>query len=75
MGVDMGSYDDLIAHKLSIEQIQKHIGSNSIHFLSLDGMMQAVGRKTGYCTACFTGRYPIEIEPTSTKMDFEKTIT
>lgn len=74
MGVDMGAYEDLIAHKLSIEEIQKHIGSDTLHFLSLSGMMQAVGKLTGYCTACFTGRYPIEIEPGFKKMDFEKSI-
>ncbi len=75
MGVDMGAYEDLIAHKLSVEQIQKHIGSDTLYFLSLNGMMQAVGKSTGYCTACFTGKYPIEIEPAFTKMDFEKSIT
>lgn len=74
MGVDMGSYDDLIAHKLSIGEIQKHIGSDSLYFLTLEGMMRAVGRTTGYCSACFTGKYPIEPLPAFTKIEFEKSI-
>jgi amidophosphoribosyltransferase len=74
MGVDMGTYDDLVAYRLSVEQIQRHIGSDSLYFLSHEGMMQAVGRKTGYCSACFTGKYPIDVEPVFSKTGFERSI-
>lgn len=74
MGVDMGSYDELIAHHLSVEEIQAHIGCNSLYYLSLEGMMQAVNRVGGYCRACFTGEYPVEVDFKLTKTGFERSI-
>ena len=74
MGVDMGTYDELIGHKLDLPHIQAHLGATSLYFLSLEGMMQAIGRDTGYCNACFTGRYPIEVNFQQTKTGFEKTL-
>jgi amidophosphoribosyltransferase len=71
MGVDMGTYDELIAHKMSVDEIKDHIGCDSLHFLSLDGMMRAIGKPQGYCNACFTGKYPIEIDTSHTKTGFE----
>lgn len=72
MGVDMGTYADLIAHQKTVAEIGKHIGCDSLHFLSQEGMMRAVGRRDGYCNACFSGTYPIEIDAEHTKSGFEK---
>lgn len=74
MGVDMGVYDDLIAHRLTIDEMRDHIDCDSLHFLSLEGMMRAIGRSSGYCNACFTGVYPIEVDVESTKTGFERAI-
>jgi amidophosphoribosyltransferase len=74
MGVDMGTYDDLIAHRMTIDEMRDHIDCDSLHFLSLDGMMRAIGKAAGYCNACFTGVYPIEVDVESTKTGFEKAI-
>ena len=74
MGVDMGVYDDLIAHKRSIEEIRLLSGADSLYFLSLDGMMRAVGRRDGYCQACFTGKYPIPVDVTNAKTGFERSL-
>lgn len=71
MGVDMGSYDDLIGHQMTIEQTRQWIGCDSLHYLSLEGMMHAIGYDRGYCNACFTGRYPVEIDVHSIKTGFE----
>ena len=88
MGVDMGKYDDLIAHRLSVEEIRAHIGCDTLHFLSLEAMMAAIhqrsaiqrvaihqraaaGPQQGYCNACFTGSYPIEVDLNTTKTGFE----
>jgi amidophosphoribosyltransferase len=71
MGVDMGTYDELIAHRLGLDELREHIGCDSLQFLSLEGMMKAIGRDDGYCNACFTGRYPIEIRSAAGKDDFE----
>lgn len=73
-GVDMGHNEDLIAARLDLEQLREHIGSDSIGFLSRDGMLRAIGREQGYCTACFTGEYPVQISPTNGKAAFEGAI-
>ncbi len=75
MGVDMGTYDDLIAHKRTVEEICQYVGADSLHYLSLDGMMRAIGREEGYCQACFTGKYPLEVNPMYAKTGFEKSIS
>jgi amidophosphoribosyltransferase len=74
MGVDMGTYEELIAHRLDVEGIRAHVDCNSLHFLSLEGLMRAVGRSDGYCQACFSGDYPLEINLAHTKTGFEKMI-
>jgi amidophosphoribosyltransferase len=65
MGVDMATYKELIANNLDIEGIRKEIGADSLDYLSLPGMLSAVMQVTGggdhYCTACFSGDYPIPI--------------
>jgi amidophosphoribosyltransferase len=74
MGVDFGTYDELIAHKMSVAEICQFIGAETLVYLSLDGMMRAIGRTEGYCNACFTGNYPLSIHPGRTKTGFEKSI-
>jgi len=74
MGVDMGTYNELIAHHMNVEQMRRHMGMDSLYFLSLDGMMKAIGRSNGYCNACFTGKYPIDIHHDLTKTGFETAI-
>lgn len=71
MGVDMGTYDELIAHRMTVEQIREHIGCDSLYYLSVEGVMRALGRKEGYCNACFTGVYPFKIDTQHTKTGFE----
>ena len=71
MGVDMGTYQELIAHNMSVAEIQALIGADSLFYLSLEGMMKAIGRSEGYCDACFTGHYPIGIVPDRVKACFE----
>jgi len=61
-GVDMGTYDQLIAHQLGVPEIAAHIGADSLGFLSVDAMMKALGRDEGYCNACFTGSYPVPVQ-------------
>jgi len=74
-GVDMGHDGDLMAARLTIEEIGDRIGADSLAFLSLEGMMRAVGNEdgteTGYCNACFTGRYPLEVAEAQAKLSFE----
>jgi amidophosphoribosyltransferase len=71
MGVDMGRQDDLIAHRRTVDEIRQAVGADSLTYLSLDGMMRAVGRQDGYCRACFTGEYPIDVDMDTAKTGFE----
>jgi len=75
-GVDMGSYDELIAHQLGVPEICDHIGADSLGFLSVGRMMKALGRDDGYCNACFTGDYPmpIQLSLTTSKKRFDGVI-
>ncbi|MFZ6027880.1 MAG: amidophosphoribosyltransferase [Chloroflexota bacterium] len=74
MGVDMGTYGELIAHRMTVSEIREHIGCDSLHYLSLDGMMRAIGHQSGYCNACFTGDYPIDVNGLKAKTGFENAI-
>lgn len=74
MGVDMGGLQKLIAHKRSIPEIQEYIGADSLDFLSVEELRQALydaGARGEYCTACFTGTYPVDISHTAEKDSFE----
>ena len=75
-GVDMGHDGDLMAAQLSVEEMEQHIGADSLAFLSLDGMMRAVANREsgpgdGYCNACFTGDYPLAVGDAQAKLAFE----
>ena len=74
MGVDMGKHDNLIAHKRTVEDIRQFVGADSLYYLSLDGMMRAVGRQDGFCQACFTGQYPIQVNVDTVKTGFERSL-
>src|SRR5688572_30636074 len=59
-GVDTPSRKDLIAATHTLEQIRKHLGADSLAYLSLDGLMGAVKEgRSRYCTSCYTGVYPV----------------
>ncbi|NMB68808.1 MAG: amidophosphoribosyltransferase [Chloroflexi bacterium] len=72
MGVDMGTYAELVAHRHSLEEIRAITDADSLAYLSLEGMMQAIGRADGYCNACFTGTYPFAVNAHSAKTGFEE---
>jgi amidophosphoribosyltransferase len=72
MGVDMGRHEDLIAHERTVEEICNHVGADSLYYLSVEGMMRAVGRADGFCQACFTGQYPIQVDLSNVKTGFER---
>lgn len=65
MGVDMATRDELIAHRMQIQEICEQIGADSLAYLSHDGMLTAIRETVGfpntYCTACFSGKYPVFI--------------
>jgi amidophosphoribosyltransferase len=61
LGVDMATYAELIAANLTIDEICKKIGANSLGYLSKEGLVAATGRERGdFCLGCLTGEYPAE---------------
>lgn len=73
MGVDMASYPELIAYRLSVEEICRHLGADSLAYLSYEGMVRATGRDPrGFCGACFHGQYPFPVQFQHDKSSFER---
>ncbi len=69
-GIDTPTRSELIASSHSPEEIARYVTCDSLAYLSHDGMMEAVGTDeagAGYCSACFTGEYPVPLHhPAST---------
>ncbi len=59
-GVDTGEQSQLISASKTVEEICEFIGADTLAFLSVEALLQCVP-DTGYCTACFTGEYPVAI--------------
>ena len=60
-GVDTPQRSELIGATHTLEEIRKYIEADSLGYLSLDGLLAAVGSKRdSYCTSCYTGQYPVE---------------
>jgi amidophosphoribosyltransferase len=59
-GIDMSTREEMIAHGRSTEEVAAELGCDSLHYLSLDGVYEAVrGTRAKHCDACFTGEYPL----------------
>jgi amidophosphoribosyltransferase len=67
-GIDFASRAELIANGATIEEISQAIGADSLGYISEDGMIAATQQpRERLCTACFTGKYPIEL-PSADKL-------
>jgi amidophosphoribosyltransferase len=55
-GTDIGNEENLIANKMSLEEVCRKIGADSLGYISIDGLKKACGKCIlPFCTACFTG--------------------
>ncbi len=60
-GIDMSTREEMIAHERSVQEIAAELGCDSLAYLSLDGVYEAVGAtRATHCDACFTGEYPVK---------------
>jgi amidophosphoribosyltransferase len=72
MGVDMAKRNELIAWRMSVDEIAQHLGVDSLGYLSLAGLRSVVGATAEtHCQACFTGRYPVSVDDAIGKRMFE----
>jgi amidophosphoribosyltransferase len=70
-GVDTPNKEDLLAHRMDVEEMRQYIDADSLHFISMNGLYRAMGeearndQKPQFCDACFSGVYPIELTDVS----------
>ncbi len=63
LGIDMKTRDELIASDRSLEDIEQHVGADSLEYLSLDEISEALSMSLdNLCTGCVSEKYPIDIE-------------
>ena len=61
-GMDTGTRGELLAANMDVEEIRTYLDVDSLSYLNLDRLVAATGAQTaGFCTACLTGDYPVEI--------------
>jgi amidophosphoribosyltransferase len=71
-GVDMANKAELIANHKSIDEIEQHIGADSLGYLSIESTIAATNNsEDSLCTACFTGNYPTNVPLQFDKMQME----
>ncbi len=72
-GIDFPDPEKLIANQLSMEKICEYLGVDSLGYLDVDGMIRATGRPAdSFCLACFTGNYPLPVDPELDKFIMER---
>ena len=60
-GIDMSTREEMIAHGRSVEEVAAELGADSLHYLSLGGVYEAIGgSRDEHCDACFSGEYPLK---------------
>ncbi len=69
-GTDVPSNEQLIAHSHTTEQIRELIGADSLGYMEIEKLKDMVG-DLGYCDACFTGDYPMEVPGKDVSFAFE----
>ncbi|MFB6191768.1 MAG: amidophosphoribosyltransferase [Haloarculaceae archaeon] len=70
MGIDMATREELIASDRTVEEINDHIGADSLAYLSVDAVAEALdASKADLCLGCVTGEYPYDIDGETTDRD------
>jgi amidophosphoribosyltransferase len=59
-GIDMSTREEMVAHNRSVAEVSELLGADSLHYLSLAGVYEAIGGgPENHCDACFSGNYPL----------------
>ncbi len=61
-GIDTPTSDELVANRLSVEEIRQRVGVDTLHHIEITEIKKSVKCPNDYCYACFTGEYPIEVK-------------
>jgi amidophosphoribosyltransferase len=75
-GIDMSSRDEMIAHNRSVDEVAAELGADSLAYLSLEGVYEAIGGdRDRHCDACFSGWYPLAgSDEANDKFAFERSL-
>ena len=72
-GIDFPDRNKLMAANYSIDEIRKYLNADSLHYLSLDGLVKATGLpKESFCLACYNGDYPVSYDAVVDKHIMER---
>jgi amidophosphoribosyltransferase len=72
LGVDMATERELIAARKSVSEIKEYLEADSLGYLSLDGLLQAIGLpRDTFCLACFNNDYPVPVQREMPKLALE----
>jgi amidophosphoribosyltransferase len=71
-GIDFPTRKELIANTMTLEEVRRFIGVESLGYLSQEGLLKAVSRPGDYCTACWSGQYPIPFGGEGDKFALER---
>jgi amidophosphoribosyltransferase len=67
-GIDTGDRDELLASSMSVEEIRSYLDADTLSYIDLGRLVEATGATgAGFCHACFTGEYPVEVPVTLSK--------
>jgi amidophosphoribosyltransferase len=69
-GIDFSTKGELIAATKTIDELRDYLGLDSLHYLSIEGMLAASGVENPeghFCKACFDGKYPVKFDPAISK--------
>jgi amidophosphoribosyltransferase len=71
-GIDTPSRSELIGATKSVNRIREFLEVDSLGYLSLEGLLACEREPERFCRACFTGNYPVPVDPTTDKLSIEK---
>ena len=71
-GIDLARHEELIAVGRTTEEVRAFTGADSLGYLSIEGLLAPFPNRTDYCTACFTGNYPLDVRHMEGKAALEK---
>jgi len=70
-GIDTPSRGELIGALKTVQEIRDYLGVDSLGYLSLDGLLACERDGRNFCHACFSGRYPVPVDPSASKLSIE----
>jgi len=73
-GIDFSTKGELIAARMSVDELREHLGLESLYYLSLDGLLESTGMANAadhFCKACFDGCYPVDFDENLSKVCLE----